>query len=116
MRAIAKVAHRASMVVVSTLGNLNIVDTPAGSFDVASTGNSNAADIPAGNLVAVSTAGNLNAVSTPVGSLVAADIVARSTVAVDMVNVAAMASIATERERQRYRCQVTLRQPCRRAI
>src|SRR6266436_1655938 len=95
MRAIAIVAHRASMVVVSTLGNLNIVD------------------IPAGNLVAVSIAGNLNAVSTPVGSLVAANIVARSTVAVDMVNVAAMASIATERERQRYRCQVTLRQPCR---
>src|SRR5260370_40827370 len=104
------------MGVVKALGILNRVDPRAGSFGGASAGNSNAADIAAGNLVAVSTAGNLNAVSTPVGSLVAANIVARSTVAVDMVNVAAMASIATEREGQRYRCQVTLRQPCRRAI
>src|SRR5260370_40200960 len=101
MRAIAIVAHGAIMVVVSTLGNLNIVDTPAGSFGVAGTGNSNAADIPAGNLVAVSTAGNLNAVRTPVGSCVAANIVARRTVAGDMANVAGTASHAADSEGQR---------------
>src|SRR6267143_258486 len=62
------------------------------------------------SMVAVNTVGNLNAVNIPVGSLVAANLPAGSTVAVSIVNVVAMASIATERERQGWAlCQQTLR-------
>jgi hypothetical protein len=61
------VAHRVSMVAVSTVGNL----------------------------VAVSTIGNLSAVNIPVGSLVAANIPAGSMVEASIVNVVAMVSIAT---------------------
>src|SRR6266853_1275437 len=81
MRAI--VAHRVSTVVVNTVGNLSAVNIPAGSFGVVSTGNLNAMDIRA-------------------GSSAAANIPAASTVGASMVNVEGMASIATERERQRY--------------
>src|SRR6266436_2573397 len=73
MRAI--VAHRVSMVVVNTVGNLNAMDILAGS---------------------------LNAMDTRAGSSAAANIPAASTVGASMVNVEGMASIETERERQRY--------------
>src|SRR6266478_3548859 len=52
--------------------------------------------------VAVSTVGNLSAVNIPAGSFAVANIPAASTVGASMVNVEGMASIATERERQRY--------------
>jgi antitoxin component of MazEF toxin-antitoxin module len=77
------VAHVMSMVVASTVVSLNAVNVPAGS------------------LVAVSTVGNLSAVNIPAGSLVAANIPAGSMVEASIVNVTAMVSIATERERQR---------------
>ncbi len=94
------VAHRVSMVAVSTVGNLSAVN------------------IPVGNLVAVSTVGNLSVVNIPVGSLVAANIPAGSMVEASIVNVVAIVSIATERERQRCApCPQTLRHPpCRRAV
>jgi hypothetical protein len=57
-----------------------------------STGNLNAMDI---------LAGSLNAMDTRAGSSAAANIPAVSTVGASMVNVEGMASIATERERQR---------------
>jgi hypothetical protein len=87
------VAHRVSTVVVNTVGNLSAVNIPAGSFGVVSTGNLNAMDI---------LAGSLNAMDTRAGSSAAANIPAASTVGASMVNVEGMASIATERERQRY--------------
>src|SRR6266478_6620377 len=97
----AMVAHRASMVVVNTAPSMVAVST---------IGTLNAENTSVGSLVAVSTVGNLNAVNIPVGSLVAANIPAGSTVAASIVNVVAMASIATERERQRWAlCQQTLR-------
>src|SRR5216684_8214987 len=91
MRAI--VAHKVSTVVVNTVGNLSAANIPAGSFGVVSTGNLNAMDI----LV-----GSLNAMDIRAGSSAAANIPAASTVGASMVNVEGMASIATERERQRY--------------
>src|SRR6266404_1947474 len=98
----AMVSHRVSTVVVSTVGTLSAVNIPAESSVVVSTGNLNAPDIPAGSLVAVSTVGNLNAMDTRAGSSAAANIPAASTVGASLVNVEGMASIATERERQRY--------------
>ena len=86
-------AHRVSTVVVNTVGNLSAVNIPAGSFGVVSTGNLNAMDI----LV-----GSLNAMDIRAGSSAAANIPAVNTVGASMVNVEGMASIATERERQRY--------------
>src|SRR6266436_8982323 len=101
MTMVATAAQWVSMVVVSMVGNL---------VAVIIVGNLSDANIPVGSLVAVSTVGNLNAVNIPVGSLVAANIPAGSTVAASIVNVVAMASIATERERQRWAlCQQTLR-------
>src|SRR5258708_4482716 len=86
------VAQVASMVVASTVVTLNAVS------------------IHVGNLVAVSTAGNLRAVNVLAGSLVAANIPVGSMVAASIVNVVAMASIATERERQGWAlCQQALR-------
>jgi hypothetical protein len=82
-----------STVVVNTVGNLSAVNIPAGSFGVVSTGNLNAMDI---------LAGSLNAMDTRAGSSAAANIPAASTVGASMVNVEGMASIETERERQRY--------------
>src|SRR6266853_2020590 len=71
----AIMAHRVSTVAVSTVGNLSAMDILAG---------------------------NLNAMDTRAGSSAAANIPAASTVGASMVNVEGMASIATERERQRY--------------
>ncbi len=62
----------------------------------------NAVNIHVGNLDAVSTVGNLRAVNVLAGSLVAADIPVGSMVAASTANAAAMVTIATERERQRY--------------
>jgi hypothetical protein len=78
------VAQVVNMVAVSTVVTLNAVN------------------IHVGNLVTVSTVGNLRAVNVLAGSLVAANIPVGSIVAASTVNAAAMASIATERERQRY--------------
>ena len=86
-----------SMVVASTVRSLVAVSTVA-SLSVV--------NIPAANLVAVSTVGNLRAVNVPAGSLVAANIPVGSIVAASTVNAAAMASIATERERQRHALQL----------
>jgi hypothetical protein len=77
------VAQVVSMVVASTVVTLNAVN------------------IHVGNLVAVSTVGNLRAVNVLAGSLVAANIPVGSMVA------AAMVTIATERERQRYAQQLS---------
>src|SRR5712671_4641243 len=79
----AIMAHRVSTVVVNTVGNLSAVNIPAGSFGVILVGSLNAMDIRA-------------------GSSAAANIPAVNTVGASMVNVEGMASIATERERQRY--------------
>jgi hypothetical protein len=67
----------------------------------------NAVNIHVGNLVAVSSAGNLRAVNVLAGSLVAANIPVGSMVAASTVNAAAMVTIATERERQRYAQQLS---------
>src|SRR5258706_13243339 len=56
----AIVAHRVSTVVVNTVGNLSAVNIPAGSFGVVSTGNLNAMDTRAGS----SAAANIPAAST----------------------------------------------------
>ena len=61
----------------------------------------NAVNIPVGSLVAVSSIVNLRAVNVLAGSL-AANIPVGSTVAASTVNAAAVVTIATERERQRY--------------
>src|SRR5260370_39497183 len=83
------VAQVVSMVVASTVASLSVVN------------------IPVGNLVAVNTVGNLRAVNVLAGSLVAANIRVSSIVAASTVSAPAMASIATERERQRYALQLS---------
>src|SRR5258708_29190060 len=83
------VAQVVSMVVASTVASLSVVN------------------IPVGNLRAVNTVGNLRAVNVLAGSLVAANIRVRSIVAASTVSAAAMASIATQRERQRYALQLS---------
>jgi len=98
------VAHVVSMVVASNVRSLVAVSTVA-SLSVV--------NIPAANLVAVSTVGNLRAVNVPGGSLVAANIPVGSIVAASTVNAAAMASIATERERRALQLFGTL---CWRAV
>ena len=82
------VAQVVSMVVASTVVTLNAVN------------------IRVENLAAVSTVGNLRAVNVLDGSL-AANIPVESTVAASTVNAAAMVTIATERERQRYAQQLS---------
>src|SRR5258708_35471575 len=83
------VAQVVSMVVASTVASLSVVN------------------IPVGNLRAVNTVGNLRAVNVLAGSLVAANIRVRSIVAASTGSAAAMASIATERERQRISLQLS---------
>jgi hypothetical protein len=85
------VAQAVSMVVASTVVTFNAVN------------------IHVENLVAVSTVGNLRAVNVLARSL-AANIPVESMVAASTVN-AAVVTIATERERQRY-AQAALRRPC----
>src|SRR6266853_4930470 len=89
------VAQVVSTVVASTVASLSVVN------------------IPVGNLVAVSTVGNLRAVNVPAASLVVANIPVGSIVAASTVNAAAMASIATERERHALQLFGTL---CWRAV
>jgi hypothetical protein len=118
----AIVGHTGSMVVVSTApsmaaaspdGNLSAVNIPVGNMVAVNTvGNLSAVNIPVGSMVAENTVGNLSAVNIPVGSTVAANILAGSPVAASITNLWAMASIATECERQlRASRQEALRHP-----
>jgi hypothetical protein len=78
------------MVVASTGRSLVAVSTVASLIVV---------NVPTGNLVAMSTVGNLKAVNVPAGNLVAANIPLGNMVVASIVNPAALVTIAIERER-----------------